>query len=317
MPLGPAVETLARERAGAFSRRAGRLAKLLNLGVPLPDALEFCPGLLSANALPIVRVGSQSGALAPALRQAAKAKTWHDVVWASLMAKIAYVLMLPVFGVIVLTFVMVWIIPKFAKIFHDFGTELPQMTRWLIGASRFYFEFWYLLLPLYLAIGVLLLMAVMRYFGWIEADLPGMGRIVRRLDAARILESLAIVTDQKKPLAEGLATLAGTYPKPKVRNSLSFALHDMACGGDWAESLCRHGLFRRTDVALLQAAQRVGNLAWAMREIGDSNRRRFIYRLQAIVQAAFPPVVILLGLIVMFIVVSLFLPLVALIEKLA
>ena len=61
----------------------------------------------------------------------------------------------------------------------------------------------------------------------------------------------------------------------------------------------------------------MGNLPWAMREMADSNRRRFAYRLQAMVQTLFPPAMILLGLIVMFIVVALFLPLVALIRALA
>ena len=53
-----------------------------------------------------------------------------------------------------------------------------------------------------------------------------------------------------------------------------------------------------------------------MQEMAESGRRRFAYRLQAIAQAAFPPVVILFGLMVMFIVVALFMPLVALIQKL-
>ena len=62
---------------------------------------------------------------------------------------------------------------------------------------------------------------------------------------------------------------------------------------------------------MLQAAQRAGNLPWAMQEMADSGRRRFLYRLQAIVQAVFPAAVICFGLMVMFIVVSLFLPLVS------
>ena len=59
----------------------------------------------------------------------------------------------------------------------------------------------------------------------------------------------------------------------------------------------------------------MGNLPWALHEMADSNRRRFIYRVQAVAQTAFPPVVIVFGLIVMFIVVALFEPLVVLIQK--
>jgi type II secretory pathway component PulF len=61
----------------------------------------------------------------------------------------------------------------------------------------------------------------------------------------------------------------------------------------------------------------VGNLSWALHEMADSTRRRLGYRVQAIAQFLFPPIVICMGLIVMFIVVALFLPLIALIQRLA
>jgi type II secretory pathway component PulF len=281
----------------------------------LSDALDFCPGLLPSHALPIIRLGQQSGALAPALRQAATAQNQHGAIWESLFGKISYLLLLPVFGVLVLMFIMIWIIPKFTKIFVDFDTPLPPMTRWLIEASYAFANYWFVFFPLFLLVGGFLLHAMLRYLGWIDWDLPGISRLVRRLDTARILDGLAIVAGQQKPLVEGVATLAGTYPKSNIRRLLSQALHEIAAGSDWAESLYRQQLLRRVDLALLQAAQRVGNLPWAMQEMADSNRRRFIYRLQAIVQAAFPPVVIFFGLMVMFIVVSIFLPLVTLIQK--
>jgi type IV pilus assembly protein PilC len=88
-------------------------------------------------------------------------------------------------------------------------------------------------------------------------------------------------------------------------------------GRDWSESLCNQGLIKPADQAVLKAAQRVGNLPWAMREMADSNRRRLAYRLSALVQLAYPPVIICIGLIVMFIVVALFLPLITLVMRLS
>jgi general secretion pathway protein F len=317
MPLGPAIEAFAREQGGLFARRARRLVKLLEMGISLPEALDFCPGLLPAYALPVIRVGCQAGALAPALRQAATAQTQYAAIRASLLGKVSYLLLLPVFGVVVLTFVMMWIVPKFQKIFCDFNVPLPSVTQLLISVCYYFVNYWFVLSPLFLLIGGLLVYSVMRCFGWTEWDLPIMGRVLRRLDSARILDGLAVVARQERPMAEGIAALAGAYPKSSIRQRLSFALYEIVSGSDWAEGLYRHQLIRRSDLALLQAAQRVGNLPWALQEMADSSRRRFVYKVQAVVQAAFPPVVIVFGLVVMFIAVAVFLPLVALIHRLA
>jgi general secretion pathway protein F len=317
MPLGPAIEAFATEQGGSFAAAARRLAELLAGGTPLPDALELCPGLLPTYVLPMIRVGCQSGALAPALRQAATVHDQHAPLFVSLVGKISYLMLLPIFGSIVLVFVMVWIIPKFRSIFQDFRMDLPAMTELLIQSSYFVVNYWYLLSPLFLFFAWLLVYSVLRYFGWTLWDMPLAGRLARRLDSSRILDGLAIVARQQRPLVEGIAMLAESYPKSDIRRRLTLATFDIESGGDWAESLWRHSLIRRPDLAVLQAAQRAGNLPWAMQEVADSARRRFFYKLQALVQGAFPVVVLCLGAVVMFIVTALFLPLISIINKLA
>jgi type II secretory pathway component PulF len=317
MPLTTAIEAFARERRGSYSRRAKRLAALLSSGVPLPDALDCCPGLLPAQAVPLVRVGYETGTLAAALRQAATHGDFQKPVWAALTGKISYLLLVPMFGAGILVFIMIKIIPSFFKIFKDFGIPLPAMTQLLVEVSNGFVYYWYLCLPFYLLALWLLIHTVARYFGWSQWDPPGIARLMRRLDSARILDTLALVAHQQRPLSEGIAALAQSYPKPDIRRRLRRAMGDIQAGGDWCESFRRHDLIRRPELAILQAAQRVGNLPWALHEMADSARRRLAYRVQAIVQFLFPPIVICMGMIVMFIVVALFLPLIALIQKLA
>jgi type II secretory pathway component PulF len=156
-----------------------------------------------------------------------------------------------------------------------------------------------------------------RYFGWTDWDLPGMGRFTRRLDSAEILDTLALVAGQQRPLPQGIAALAQSYPKKRIRLRLSQAATDIMLGVDWCESLRKHGLIGQPEFAVLRAAQRVGNLPWALREMADSARRRLAYRVQAAAQLLFPPIVILMGLAVLFVVVALFAPVVVLTCRLA
>jgi type II secretory pathway component PulF len=316
MPLGPAIEAFARERRGSFSRRAQRLASLVAQGVALPDALQQCPGLLPAHATAMVRVGAESGVLAPALRRAATIENLNAPILAAFGGKVAYLLLFPFYGALIVAFIMLKIVPAMRKIFLDFEASLPAMTQWLITLSGDVGGYWLVFLLLCVIVLALLLYVPMRGLGWIPWDLPGMGWLARRIDTARILDALALAAGAQRPLPEGIASLGRSYPNRNVRRRLCRALAEIEAGRDWCESLYRQGLIRRPELAVLRAAQRVGNLPWALGELADSVRRRLGYRLQAMAQWLFPPMVIAMGLVVMFVVVALFLPVVALIQKL-
>jgi protein transport protein HofC len=320
MPLAPAVEAFARERGGRFGRRAMRLAQLLRAGHSLPDALACCGGLVPAYAMATIRVGDESGALVPALRQAAAHENISGSQMSALTGKILYLFMLLLFGYGIVLFVMWQIVPKYERIFQDFGMRLPAMTQWLIFLAASFCNnppcvLLFLLFGLTLIF--LLVAVVLRYLGGFYLDPPGVSRLVRRLDSANILDGLALVAGQQRPMPEGIAALAREYPKWNVRRRLRRAADDVQAGRDWAESLFRRRLIGKCDLAILQSAQRANNLAWALHELADGNRRRFAYRLQAFLQLAYPPVILLLGAAVACIVIGMFIPLIALIQKLA
>jgi type II secretory pathway component PulF len=74
------------------------------------------------------------------------------------------------------------------------------------------------------------------------------------------------------------------------------------------------GLMKPAEVTMSRAAERAGNLAWALEELADSRMRRFVLRLRAWYNALIPLVVGLYGLWVMSIAASLILPLIQLIQ---
>ena len=163
----------------------------------------------------------------------------------------------------------------------------------------------------------LFLYAVLRYAGSIRWDLPGMAWLMRRRHVAAVLDVLSLAAKRQRPLGEALATLASSYPQRSIERRLWAACDDLQAGGDDLQCLQRHGLLGETDLALLQAARRNGNLAWAAGEMADSNRRRFIYRMNAVLQVIFPLIIVAYGLLMAAVAVAVFLPLANLIQGLA
>jgi len=315
IPLVPAVEAFADERWGLAGQEVRVLARLLNSGKPLPEALALVGGMVPQEAVAPIRVGQELGALAEGLRQATAPTGTVQSVWDQLAGKLAYLCFVVVFASGIITFMVLKIAPAFHKIFADFGTELPP-------PSRFGMFVWTGALGLPLSLGCVFLMflffyAILRYIGLISWDLPLMSRVTRKLHAATVLESLAMAAQRGQSFPKIIATLARCYPKWPIRWRLHGVLVDITGGMDFTESLRTRGLVSQADVAVLHAAQRVGNLAWAMREIADSNRRRLAYRLQAWLQVLFPAAIVGFGLVVMLIYLSYFVPLLALIQKLS
>jgi type II secretory pathway component PulF len=229
-------------------------------------------------------------------------------------ARLWYLCVYLFFAMIVVIFVMVKIVPAFQKIFADFGMKLPRLTQMMIGTVG---DCGSVLLPFFLLGGLLAIVLFgLWYFDAIPFRLPLLDRLTWKLHTATVLESLALWVKSARPLPEAISALARWYPRSPVRQRLGRVLADLTSGGDWSESLLRHQLIGRSDLAVLRAARQAGNLAWALGEIADGRRRRLAYRLQTLLQAVFPLVILGYGLAVMAFVVAFFLPLIALIQSL-
>jgi type II secretory pathway component PulF len=155
------------------------------------------------------------------------------------------------------------------------------------------------------------------FIGWMPRDLPGIWRLFKRYDGAIVMRGLALAVRRQVPLLQGLRLLAGTYPIRFVGRRVAYAADRVEQGANWQDALVATGLISRVDGAVLTAAERVDNLPWALEEMADSAIRRQAYRLQLALHCLYPLAVLLLGAMVAFFVVGLFLPLISLIQGLS
>ena len=210
-----------------------------------------------------------------------------------------------------------FIIPKFEAIFKDFGVSLPAVTIFVIQAAHFITNYGFITgwVP---GIEILLLVFLpFSFAGWVNYDVPFFDRLLKRRHTALLLRSLSLSVEAGQPIETGLSTLSGHYPTWWVRRRLIKVDNEVQHGGSWIDGLERHGLIRGTDAEVLEAASRVGNLAWAMQELAETGERRLAFRFQGVIQTLFPLMVISLGVFVFLLAFAFFSPLVELIRRLA
>jgi type II secretory pathway component PulF len=133
---------------------------------------------------------------------------------------------------------------------------------------------------------------------------------------ADVLRILAVATDQRQPLGEVLQHLAAIYPSAVTRGRLQRAAFAMTAGADWRDALVKSRIISRAEGGLSKAAQQAGNQSWAFRAIAKRREKRDVYRLATAIQILYPLAILILGALVGFYVISLFVPVVKLIEAL-
>ncbi|MCA9121831.1 MAG: type II secretion system F family protein [Planctomycetaceae bacterium] len=317
IPLEQAARAYSMERSDELGIRAARLASLLEGGTPLSLALADARVRLPLDALVAVRVGIETGDLGQALSTVGKHDDDADTLLRSIFEKVFYLGVVANVLLIILTFIMLKIVPVYAKMFEEFELDLPAMTQLLVYLADRFINYWFFLFPLIMWLPMFLVVGMLHYIGWLPRNLPLINWFALRLDGGLVLRCLALSVKQQRPLTEMIWLLARLYPKSSVRKRLLRAGHDLNNGQHWCTALRQAKLIRSSDLAILTAAERSGNLEWALEEMADSSIRRLAYRLRLALNVLFPAVLFVFGLFIAFVVISLFMPLVSLIQGLS
>src|SRR4051812_24358516 len=159
-------------------------------------------------------------------------------------------------------FVLLKIVPIFHNMIEEFGLRLPALTRLVISVSNWFVRVgWIPILPItMLIIPSFVIVTVLYYCGWLPRGLPLWWRLSKRYDGAIVMRGLALAIRHGMPIPQALRLVAQSYPLSIVGVRLAAAADEVAAGNEWCQSLRKTDLIADADVAVLHAAQRVGNL---------------------------------------------------------
>ncbi len=298
IPLQQMAHAYARERSDEMGWRAERLAELLEQGTPLGEALITSRNPLPTEAQLAVNLSESAPAIGRVFRQAAQQRTRFASEVNSYLNQMLYLTLVSLFGIMVLTFIALRLLPTIYQIILDFGLRPTGATALLIQsvntAGRYAVLGWPLfLLGLFAAIVLLL-----HYLGWITWE-PFFARLfTTRYHASIILRTLGSQLAAEAPLHTAIDLMAGKYPRKHMRHRLQRCATAISRGESWCVCLRDEGLIRKTEADVLSAAERVGNLPWALEEIADGILRRLRYGLNMWLQFLLPLFILIVALVV-------------------
>ena len=332
-PIEEAADVNAQRFTGRMRRQFDRFTSDLRNGFDVREAIARHRRLFPRTAQGIAALAKDGD---PALIDSKKSNSATPRQnWSQMFGQFGYLAMFCVLAIIILTFMSMRIVPEFRLIFAEFALSLPVMTEILISASQsaILSVLGFLMLLTCLLLAVMLLGCWIAYLLGFDPLRPVSDRLFSSHRRAEVLQLLALAASRGQAFEEALDNLMGRTPRfedpadshasrmPRidsgvVRKRLRRALKLATSGVDWRDALCRARIIRRNEAPLLRAAEQAGNLPWALETIADRAVSNSLFHWQAVLRIVYPALIITAGVVVGWIVIALFLPLVELINGL-
>jgi type II secretory pathway component PulF len=314
--LGPLIAAWAESERGLQVYRLRRLARRLDSGASLADALEQVRGVLSEEEVLAVRVGSQTGTLASTLRT--QLTPVESLVTArTKLQQVAWYLTLAFYiGVPIVLFMSLKIGPELEKILYEFGLEPTPIYNLAVRMNHFGSSLGTLLsVALYIAVWTFLSRTPGRMFR--TYILNPLLRPLRELRSANIMSHLATTLAAGRPVLGAVSTLAQYHFDPRARSQMLTARNDVEQGADLWSSLSRRKVLTKREAAALATCEPLGNQAWMLTRLATVKRSRAAAWCERVFGWLLPLTVILIGCYVFIQAVGFFSVLIKLIEGLA
>ena len=310
------------QRPGLLKAIVGGVAEEVEGGGTLSEAMSKYPKAFDGLYTNMIAAGEAGGVLdlilsrlADFMEKAAKLKkkVIGAMIYPSVVISIA---------VGVVSMIMVFVIPKFKDIFADFKTELPDVTKLLLAMSYWFVNqygiLWIILSPIIFGMGIKL--AKMSEGGKYAVDaaklkIPILGGILSKTSIARFTRTLGTLISAGVPILDALNITKETCGNEVYSKALS-KVHDAIREGEsFADPLRATKVCDALVVNMIDVGEETGDLDKMLIKIADNYDSDVDVLVGSLISILEPVMVVVLGVIVGFIVIALFAPMVALIQS--
>jgi type IV pilus assembly protein PilC len=302
-------------------------------GSSLSDAMAEHPKAFDRLYTKMIAAGEVGGVLDLILQRLAEFLEKAARLKKRIISAMVYPIAVISIATIIVLGIMVFIVPKFQKTFADLGVELPTMTKVLIDVSTWLAgpivdskghpipgAIYVLLAPLAI-MGILKLIRKSKGGKSVTDKLvlmiPVVGGLVAKISIARFTRTLGTLVNAGVPILDAIritSETTGNY----VYSSALMDVHDSVRQGEtFAEPLRKAKVCDPIVINMIDVGEETGDLDKMLMKIADNYEEEVDNAVNGLVSLLEPVMVIVLGLIVGFIVVSLFLPMVALMNNLS
>jgi len=291
-------------------------------GSTLSEAFGKHPKCFDRLYVNMVKAGEAGGALEVILKRLADFKEKAAALKRRIIGAMVYPTVVITVAVLILMFIMIAIIPKFKKIFIDFGMNLPWSTEMLIATSDWFYEYWYVVPVVPLVIFIIYKCIRMSKSGAYACDrfwlwVPIVGKIIEKTTVARTMRTLGTLVSSGVPILESLSIVRETCTNLVFERAFQRVYESIREGETIAQPLKESKLVDDMVVNMIEVGEETGDLDTMLYKISDFYDEEVDALVKGLIDMLEPLMIVILGIMIGGIVISLFMPLIELMEGLS
>ncbi len=313
----PIIRTLdiliERAEEGPFRKALESVRLEISQGSAIAEAMEKHPRFFPPLYTSSLRAGERTGTLAEVLQKQIEYHQKVMQVRQKVVSALAYPLFLLVVGVGVVLFLLLYVLPSFSHIYSQSSIPLPWGTRLLMGivmALR-----GHLLLSFFLAVAALLLARSL----WRLPEgrkilergilrIPFFGAILEKDQVVRAVSTLSTVLKSGVPLVAALQMVAQAMTRVEMAKKMEGAAERVREGSSLAAAFGQTGFFSRMAVEMVGIGEATGTLDEMLSEIARFHEEELDVTLARVTRWIEPVLLLLMGGLVAFILIAMYLP---------
>ncbi len=329
MPMLRSLETLEQQTKDEMLQEAAAGVRAdVEAGSSLEQSMTRYPKVFDRLYRAMIRSGEESGRLEEAMDRIAYQVEKADKLRREVKTAMMYPALIFGFAVVVLLAIVAFVIPVFAKIFKELGEEnaeeasgLPAPTKFCVGLSNAVTGYWFILIP-----GIAL--AIFLFFKWKKTDrghamwdrftlkLPAkIGDVVQKVALARWSRTFSGAVASGVPMLQAIRLTGETAGNIVIEDAMDAVYDSVKRGGSIAAPVAANPVFPPMVAHMIAVGEETGQLDPMLAKIADFYEAEVDAKVKALTSLLEPVMIVFVGGMVGFIVISMYLPMFSIYEK--
>ena len=284
-------------------------------GESFATALSRHPKVFPELMVQMAKAGEASGSLDTAMERMAVQFEKSAKTQALVKKAMIYPVVVACVAVAVVIVMLVVVIPRYMDMFGELGVDLPAITKAVIALSTFIQHFWFIIIPIIIAL-VAVLKAYGRtdsgkhVFGGLQLKIPAIKNLVVKSACSQMARTLSTLLVAGVPLTEAVDIVADTMPNIWFKEALKDALGQIVIGVPLSQPLQTCGLFPPMVYHMIHIGEEAGSTEEMLNKLADYYEEEVEMAVQSLMAAMEPMIIIVLAGIVGILIAAVMAPMV-------